>query len=105
MKVAMDFGSQENNWLRQVGSYWGIATTFVLNSLINEKLFFEPAFCGELYFMFAKVRPFLKEIREKAENPDLFLLSEKAIYGSKLGRAHFEKVEARVNMLRPKQGA
>src|SRR2546429_1162817 len=24
MKVAMDFGSQENNWLRQVGSYWGI---------------------------------------------------------------------------------
>ena len=22
MKVAMDFGSQENNWLRQAGSYW-----------------------------------------------------------------------------------
>ena len=105
IKVAMDFGSQENNWLRQVGSYWGIATTFVLNGLIDEKLFFEPAFCGELYFMFAKVRPFLKEIREKAKNPDLFLLSEKAIYGSKLGRAHFEKVEARVNMMRPKQGA
>ena len=101
----MDFGSQENNWLRQVGSYWGIATTFVLNGLISEKLFFEPAFCGELYFMFAKVRPFLKEIREKAKNPDLFLLSEKAIYGSKLGRAHFEKVEARVNTLRPKRGA
>ena len=105
IKVAMDFGSQENNWLRQVGSYWGIATTFVLNGLINEKLFFEPSFCGELYFIFAKVRPFLKEIREKAKNPDLFLLSEKAIYGSKLGLAQFEKVEARVNMLRPKQGA
>jgi len=105
MKVAMDFGSPENNWLRQVGSYWGIATTFVLNGLISEKLFFEPAFCGELYFMFAKVRPFLKEIREKAENPDLFLLSEKAIYGSKLGRAQFEKVEPRVNRMRPKRGA
>lgn len=100
MRVAMDFGSQENNWLRQVGSYWGIATTFVLNGIISEKLFFEPAF-----FMFAKVRPFLNEIREKAKNRDLFLLSEKAIYGSKLGRAQFEKVEARVNMLRPKRGA
>jgi hypothetical protein len=105
MKVAADFGSQENNWLRQVGGYWGIAATFVLNGLISDKLFFEPAFCGELYFIFAKVRPFLKELREKAKNPDLFLLSEKAIYGSKLGRAQFEKVEARVNMLRPKQGA
>src|SRR5690242_15061527 len=105
MTVAMEFGSQENNWLRQVGSYCGIATTFVLNGIISEKLFFEPAHCGELYFMFAKVRPYLKEIREKAKNPDLFLLSQKAIYGSKLGRGHFEKVEARVNMLRPKRGA
>jgi len=105
MNVAMDFGSQENNWLRQVGSYWGIATTFVLNGIISETLFFEPAFCGELYFMFARVRPFLKEIREKAKNPDLFLLSERAIYGSELGRAQFAKVEARVNMLRPKRGA
>ncbi len=58
MKVAMEFGSQENNWLRQVGSYWGIALTFVLNGIISEKLFFEPAFCGEMYFIFAKVRPF-----------------------------------------------
>ena len=105
MKVVMDFGSQENNWLRQVGGYWGIAATFVLHGLISEKLFFEPAFCGELYFMFAKVRPFLKEIREKAKNPDLFLLSEKAILGSKVGRAQFAKVEPRVNIMRPKRGA
>ncbi len=49
---------------------------------------------------FMKVRPFLKELREKAKNPDLFLLSEKAILGSKLGRAHFAKIEPRVAMLR-----
>jgi hypothetical protein len=100
MKVVMDFGSQENNWLRQVGSYWGIAVSFVLNGVVSEKLFFEPAFCGELYFMYAKVRPFLKDLREKAKNPDLFLLSEKAIMGSKVGRAQFAKVEPRVAMMR-----
>lgn len=100
LKVAMDFGSQENNWLRQVGSYWGIATSFVLNGVLSDKLFFEPAFCGELYFMFAKVRPFLKELREKMKNPDLFLLSEKVILGSKVGRKQFEKVEARVAAMR-----
>ena len=102
VKVASAMGSEENNWLRQVGSYWGIATSFVLNGILSEKLFFEPAFCGELYFMFAKVRPFLKELREKAKNPDLFLMSEKAILGSKIGREHFAKTEARVAMLRPK---
>jgi len=99
LKVAMAFGSEENNWLRQVGSYWG-CDVFSRECVVSEKLFFEPAFCGELYFMFAKVRPFLKELREKAKNPDLFLLSEKAILGSKLGRAHFAKIEPRVAMMR-----
>jgi hypothetical protein len=50
--------------------------------------------------MFAKVRPFLKELREKAKNADLFLMSEKAIMGSKIGRAQFAKVEPRVAMMR-----
>src|SRR5216684_430015 len=100
VKVATAMGSQENNWLRQVGGYWGIAVSFVLNGVVSEKLFFELSFCGELY---AKVRPFLpelRELREKMNNPELFLNMEKAILGSKLGRAQFEKVEARVAALR-----
>jgi len=100
VKVATAMGSQENNWLRQVGSYWGIAVSFVLNGVVSEKLFFQVSFCGEMYFIFAKVRPFLKEIREKMNNPDLFLVMEKAILGSKLARAQFEKVEARVSAMR-----
>jgi hypothetical protein len=100
VKVATATGSEENNWLRQVGAYWGIAVSFVLNGVMSEKLFFQVSFCGELYFIFAKVRPFLKEIREKMNNPELFLNMEKAILGSKLARAQFEKVEARVAALR-----
>jgi hypothetical protein len=100
MKVAMAMGSEENNWLRQVGSYWGIAISFVLNGVVSEKLFFQLSFCGEMYFIFAKVRPFLKELREKMNNPELFLMMEKAILGSKVARAQFEKVEARVTAMR-----
>jgi hypothetical protein len=100
IKVATAMGSEENNWLRQVGSYWGIAVSFVSNGVLNEKLFFQLAFCGELYFIFAKVRPFLTEIRGKMNNPDLFLTIEKAILGSKIARAQFEKVEARVTAMR-----
>ncbi len=93
-------GSEENNWLRQVGGYWGIAVSFVLNGVVSEKLFFQVSFCGELYFIFAKVRPFLAEIREKMNNPELFLNIEKAIMGSKIARAQFERVEARVSAMR-----
>jgi hypothetical protein len=100
IKVAAAMGSEENNWIRQVGSYWGIAVSFVLNGVVNEKLFFQLSFCGELYFIFAKVRPFLPEIREKMNNPELFLNMEKAILGSKIARAQFAKVEARVSAMR-----
>jgi hypothetical protein len=67
---------------------------------VSERLFFQLSFCGELYFIFAKVRPFLGEIRGKMNNPELFLNMEKAILGSKLARAQFEKVEARVSAMR-----
>jgi hypothetical protein len=53
-----------------------------------------------VYFIFAKVRPFLTEIREKMNNPELFLNMEKAILGSKIARAQFAKVEARVSAMR-----
>src|SRR5260370_955179 len=100
IKVATAMGPEENNWLRQVGGYWGIAVSFVLNGVLSEKLFFQVSFCGELYFVFAKVRPFLAEIRTKMNNPELFLNLEKAILGSKIARAQFEKVEARVAAMR-----
>lgn len=102
MKTAMTPGTQESNWYRQVISYWGMAASFVENGVLNEKLFFVTSFCGELFFIFAKVRPFLKEIREKTKNPELMLSLEKLIMGSKLGRARFEKVEPRVQAMRPK---
>ena len=102
IKVASAAGTQENNWLRQVISYWGIAASFVENGLLNEKLFFTTAFCGELFFIFAKVRPFLGEIREKTRNPELMLGLEKLITGSKLGRERFAKIEPRIQALRPK---
>jgi len=102
IKVATAMGTQENAWLRQVGSYWGIAVSFVMNDVVSEKLFFQLSFCGEMYFVFAKVKPFLKEIREKMNIPELFMNIEKAIMGSKIAREQFAQVEARVTALREK---
>src|SRR5258708_37888295 len=72
IKVASAMGSEENNWLRQVGGYWGIAVSFVLNGAVSEKLFFQVTFCGKMYFIFEKAQPILAEIRVEVKNTELF---------------------------------
>lgn len=92
MKIANAFGSQENAWMRQVSSYWNMAASMVLHGALNEEFFIEPGVSGEMFFIFAKVHPYLKEIREKMENPELFAAIEKVATGSKTARKRLERV-------------
>jgi hypothetical protein len=103
LKVVGAMGSPENNWFRQVAGYWGIAVSFVSNGILSEKLFLQPSFSGELFFILIKSRPFLKELRERTKNPDFMLNLERAILGSKEGRAMYAKMEPRVLAARPKK--
>jgi hypothetical protein len=41
MKVSSAFGTPENDWLRQVLGYWGIASSLVNHGALNRKLFLE----------------------------------------------------------------
>jgi hypothetical protein len=102
LKVVWDVGSQENQWLRQVGGYWGLASSFVLHGALNEELFLQPAFSGEMFVVFAKVQPFLKELREKLEDPEVFLNVEKVITHTKYGRERLKFVLKRVEAMRAK---
>ena len=83
VKVANAFPGQENAWLRQVGGYWDMGASLVLHGAVNENLFLQPGISGEMFFIFAKIYPFLKEIRQKMGNPDLFRNIEKVATGSK----------------------
>jgi hypothetical protein len=90
---------QENAWYRQVLGYWNMAASFVIHGALSEDLFLETAFSGEMYFLYSKLQPFLKELREKMQNP-LFLANvEKIIMRSKSGRERLaivaKNVEAR----------
>ena len=97
-------GTQENNWLRQVGGYWSMAASFVLQGVLNEELFLQPASAAKCIFMLAKVHPFLKELREKMDDPHLFGNIEKVITRSKFGRERLKFMLKRVEMMRQKQG-
>src|SRR5205085_950764 len=56
IKVATALGSQENNWLRQVGGYWDLAASLVLHGTIHPDLFLEAGFSGELSFIRGCIR-------------------------------------------------
>jgi hypothetical protein len=68
----------------------------VLHGAVNEDLFMETSFCGEMFFIFAKVTPFLKELREKFQSPTMFGNIEKLINRSEKGRETLKTFEARI---------
>ncbi len=102
MKVASNPGSPENNWVRQVSGYWTMAASFVLHGALSLELFIQPAVSGEMFIVFAKVHPFLKELREKAGDPEMFGVIEKVINSSKYGRERLKFMLKRVEMMREK---
>lgn len=75
---------QENAWFRQVNGYWDMAASFVMRGVLNEELFFDG--CAEMWFVLAKVQPFLNEGREKAGIPQGFMRVEKVATRTKAGR-------------------
>jgi hypothetical protein len=105
MKVAFDMGSQENNWLRQVTGYWSMAASFALQGALSYDLFIQPAVSGEMFVIFAKIHPFLKELREKLGDAEAFGNIEKAITSSKYGRERLKFMIKRVEMMREKRAS
>jgi len=102
MKIAQAFGTQQNAWLRQVGGYWGMVTSFVLQGVLNEDLFLQPGFSGELFVMYAKIHPIVKDLREKLGDPEFFANVEKAVTRTKWGKNRLQFMIKRVEVMRQK---
>lgn len=96
LKIASALGTQENNWMRQVGGYWEMAASFATRGILNSEMFLDPSFSGEMYMYFGKVRPYLKEFREKLGNPRVFGNVEKMINGSPEATAYLKSTEERI---------
>ena len=96
MKVLNAVGTPENAWLRQVMGYWEMAAAIAVQGAVNQELFLVPSFSGEMFTVFAKVRPFLGELRKKIGNPELLANIETLITSSKKGRERLKQFEARL---------
>jgi hypothetical protein len=105
IKVSGAMGTQENNWLRMGSSYWSMAASLVLHGTLNAELFLQPANSGEMYFILAKVHPFLKELREKLGDPQSFGNLEKVIESTKFSRERLKWTLGRVESMRQRRAA
>ena len=105
LKVATAMGSQENNWLRQVAGYWSMVASFVNHGALNEELFLAPGFSGEMFLIFAKVQPFLSELREKFGDPNAWKDIEKAVTHTEWGRERLQFMIKRVAQMRERRKA
>ncbi len=91
-------GTQENAWFRQVNGYWDMAASFVLRGVVDEQLFFDNA--NEMWFVFAKLQPFLEQVREKANLPQGFMRVEQVITRTQEGRDRMQMMTKRAESIR-----
>lgn len=89
MTTMMD--PEVGGYLRMVSSYWDMAAAMVNHGAIDADLFNDTA--GEHMFVFAKVEPFLAELREMWQEPKAFHHLEKVILDQPNGAEKLKKTQ------------
>jgi hypothetical protein len=103
INLTQALGTQENAWARQVLSFWENAAALVLNDVVHPGLFF--AWNGEMVFVYAKLKPFLKELREKTDNPAFLAGVEKVVNSSSETRKRVDMIQKRMAKMAAKAQA
>jgi hypothetical protein len=97
LRLLQAWGSEENAYVRQVVSYWDMAASLVLRGALHEELFLDSA--GEMVFTFAKLHPFLAEIRERMGVAEFLRNIETLLTRSESGRAKLKATLERVQVI------
>ena len=78
-------------YLRMVTSYWDMAASFVNHGAIDGEMFNDVT--GEHMMVFAKIEPFLAEMREIWESPEMYKHLEKVIMDAPNGAEKLKKMQ------------
>jgi hypothetical protein len=90
-------------YLRMVLSYWDMAATFVKHGAIDADMFNETA--GEHIGVFAKIQPFLEDLRTKWEMPEAFKNLETVVYDSPNGKERVERTREWMKSIQEKMAS
>ena len=97
------FGSQENAYFRQVLTYWEHAAALVAHGALHSNLFFDTQ--GEMWFVYAKLEPFLEEIRQRTGVRDSMKNIEAVIFGSDAAKQRLAAMQERAKRFREMRAA
>jgi hypothetical protein len=86
--------------LRMVLSYWDMAATFVNHGAIDADMFNEAN--GEHIGAFAKIEPFIEDLRTRWNQPNAFKNLEKVIYDKPGGKEQLVKTREWMKEIREK---
>lgn len=91
-------GTDGNRYFRMVSSYWEMAASLALHGAVNEQLFLDTQ--SEMFFIFAKMAPFLDGYREKMQNPDAMKRVETLINKSDESKRKLQAFVERIAKIR-----
>ena len=92
----MSAGDQHTAYVLQVYGYWDMVAALVFHGALNESLVYGA--CPEMYFQFAKIRPYIEEFRNKSSLPELFNNVQKFVEGSEQGRARLDSMAGHIRL-------
>lgn len=96
-------GTTENAYFRQVYGYWEMAAALIVHGTLNPLLAYDTL--QEMYFVFAKIQPFLQEFREKVGMPDFLANVQRVVEGSAEGRERLVRMQKMITARARPQGA
>lgn len=103
IKVATAFGTQECTYFQQVFSYWSMAASLVVYGAADKQLF--QAWSGEMVFVWAKIQPYIHQLRAALSNPEFLGHIETVVEGEPEGRKRRHDMQERQKKLRAMQAA
>jgi len=89
--MATMMNPEVGGYLRMVTSYWDMAGSFVNHGAIDAEMFNDTV--GEHTMVFAKIEPFLAELREIFQEPKAFAHLEKVILDQPNGAEKVKKTQ------------
>ena len=94
MSVMFAFDRKENAYLRQVITYWEMVASLIVHGTLNAELAQDTM--GEMNFVYARMQPFLKDIRQKLDSPEFMQNMEKVVEGTPEGRERLARQQKRM---------
>ena len=94
LSVVANPASKENAYIRQVLGYWEMTAALVVHGTLDSGLAFDTL--QEMYFVYAKIKPFLPQLRDMTNSPDFLVNMQKLAEGTQESRERVVRVQARI---------